>query len=196
MRGQSSFGRDALIVALVAVAGVLALAAIAHIIDPDMRAQVAPFITAGGVIAAVGLYYVKEASERRRRTLEAVERQLYDADLRNAVSTVVTALRQRTYESDLEADRAGSHRDLTSLIINYVATCCEGARRGMYDRGMMRELLAPIVQLLIDHVLVEREEMPTRRFLPSVRDLNHMRDIFAAEFELAWTRSAWRRYRN
>ncbi len=66
----------------------------------------------------------------------------------------------------------------------------------MYDRGMMRELLAPIVQLLIDHVLVEREEMPTRRFLPSVRDLNHMRDIFAAEFELAWTRSAWRRYRN
>lgn len=195
MRGHASFGRDAITVAVAAAVGVLALSFLAHIIDLDLRTQVAPVITAGGVIAAVGLFYVKEASDRRRRTLEAFERQLYDSDLRGAVSTVVTALRQRTYESDLEPDRPGSHRDLTSFIINYVEACCEGARRGMYDREMMQELPAPIVKLLIDNFLVERDGMPTRRFLDVVRNLEHTRDVFAPEFELAWSGSAWRSLR-
>ena len=191
MPRRASFGRDALVVAVAAGGGVVALSGIAHILDLDLKTQIAPVVTAGGVIAAVGLFYVKEASERRRKTLEAFEKQLYDKDLRAAVSTVITAIRQHGYEPDTEPDRPGSHRDLTSFIINYVESCCEGAQRGMYDRAMIRELLAPLVEVLIAHFLVERDGMPTRRFLAELPRLDHLRDVFAPEFTRAWTRLTW-----
>ena len=152
----------------------------------NMVPGVAPAVTAAGVAVALGVFIAKEYADRRRKTLEALEKQLYDKDLRTAIAKVVTALETGTYEPDDAPPKTGSLRDDTSFIINYVETCCEGAECWVYDRTLLRNLLKPfVVDLLIRHFLVDRPGMASRKFLPELPRLTAMQATFAAEFAAA-----------
>ena len=149
-------------------------------------------ITVAGVAGAFIIFYFKEKSDRRRKTLQAYEKQLYDKDLRTAVSTISTALGNGTHESDSEPRSVGSHRDQTSSLLNYLEFCCAGANRGLYERALFRELMEPLAQMLIENFLVEPRSGTLRsgRFLAYRKPLDNMAAIFSDIFEKAARRDS------
>ena len=174
------------IIVLSCGAAVLGISEIARLIGLDLRTEVAPVVTAGGVIGAVVLFALREHSERRRATLEAYEKQLYDKDLRVAISTVVTALDSRTYERDDEPAKVGSHRDQTTMILNYLEVSCEGVQCNLSDRRLFRLLMQPLARRLVHAFLLDVAagdgERPTRKFLPKSHEFTAIRAVFPELF--------------
>jgi hypothetical protein len=109
----------------------------------------------------------KERSERRRKTLEAYEKQFLDKTLREAIHSLRLAVAEGRY-AETTAAAPESHLGLTTLLLNYLETCCADARHGLYDRDLLREFLGPLAQFMVENFLVApcRGRLPTEVFLP------------------------------
>ena len=83
-------GRASSLLIVACVLAVIAATAGASFREHNLRTNIAPAFTAAGVVAAAVIFFLKEASDRRRKTLEAYEKQLYDRDLRTAFSAIST----------------------------------------------------------------------------------------------------------
>lgn len=152
---------------LAAAIWVLALMALATAAGFDLRTQVAPVGAALSLVLGLTLYLSKERSERRRKTLEAYEKQFLDKTLREAIHSLRLAVAEGRY-AETTAAAPESHLGLTTLLLNYLETCCAGARHGLYDRDLLREFLGPLAQFMVENFLVApcRGRLPTEVFLP------------------------------
>jgi len=149
--------------------------------------DLAPLITAAGVIGAVVIFGWKEASERRRKTMDAYEKLLYDKELQTAFSAVTIALGTGKYPLDSEDPRVGSIRDDTWRLINYLEVICSGVKHGLYDYHLVREFFEDLAESLIESFLVKPAsgQMPSERFLKKAsldEYLPEMKHVFADYF--------------
>ncbi len=177
-------GRASSLLIVACVLAVIAATAGASFREHNLRTNIAPAFTAAGVVAAAVIFFLKEASDRRRKTLEAYEKQLYDRDLRTAFSAISTALDTGTYELDSEDERVGSHRDQTSMLLNYLEVCCAGVERNLYERALFRDLMRPLAETLIEGFLVKLKNgiLASKRFLGSGESFVNMRAVFSDVF--------------
>lgn len=154
-------------VGVLGVVWVLAGSTLAIAAGLDLQRQVAPVGAALSLVLALTLYLSRERSERRRKTLEAAEAQFLDQTLREAIHRLRIAVAEGSYR-EAGAEAPGSDFALTALILNYLETCCAGARRGLYDAALVQEFLGPLAQFMIEHFLVAPRagDLPTRAFLP------------------------------
>ena len=179
-------GRGSVVPVLACVAAVVAVSGVVHLERWNVREEVAPVLTAAGVAGASVIYFLKEAADKRRKTLETFERLLYDRDPRIAWSSVRTAIDRGTFEADSAEEAVGSHRDRTSLLVNYLDVTGAGVRKGLYDRALFREFMKPLVQTLIESFLVRPSDgnLPSELFLEHRAELPNIeavfRDLFAA----------------
>jgi len=108
-----------------------------------------PLATAAGALVAAIAIAINGWRERRRKTLEACEKLVFDKELRSLVSLVYTAIENNRYERDTAERKAGSDRDDTSTIINVVETVALGVNLGMYDEEVARAYLTVYVRDLL-----------------------------------------------
>jgi hypothetical protein len=146
---------------------------------PLQLADLAPLVTAVGVAVAAATLVINGLRERRRKTLEACEKLLFDKELRSAISRITYAIRSGAYQSDDDpTNEVGSDRDLTTTIINVIESICLGVSSGLYDRRIARQFLTLYVDLLGRHFLDPRSsELVSRRFLGA--ELPEMRKVFS-----------------
>jgi len=142
-------------------------------------ADFAPLITAVGVAVAAATLVVNGLRERRRKTLEACEKLLFDKELRHAITKITYDVRDGTYPPDEDStNEVGSDRDLTATVMNVIESIYLGVSAGLYDRAIVREFLAVYVDLLKRHFLdPSSSELVTERFLGA--ELPQMRKTFA-----------------
>jgi hypothetical protein len=108
-----------------------------------------PIATAVGVFLAAIALYINGWRERRRKTLEACEKLVFDKELRAHLSVVVTAIKDATYEADDAPRKVGSERDSTTTIINVIETIALGVNHHMYDEEIARLYLTVYVENLL-----------------------------------------------
>jgi hypothetical protein len=185
-------GRGSTILVVACVAAVLLVGIVTHALHLDARTEVAPLLTAASVAGAAVLFFMKERSDRLRKTLDVYEKLLYDRDLRTAFSSVSTALENGAYESDTEPEKVGSLRDQTSHLLNYLEVSCTGVEQGLYDRGLFRELLDALAEMVIANFLVEPQAgvMPSRKFLQESAGPENIAAVFADKFDAARKRAS------
>jgi len=145
----------------------------------ESLANYGPIATAAGALVAAIAIAINGWRERRRKTLEACEKLVFDKDLRSFVSLVYTAVANGTYERDTAERRAGSDRDDTSTIINVVETVAMGVNLGMYDEEVARAYLTVYVKdLLAPYFLDPRSSrLASTAFLAI--EVREMRKLFA-----------------
>ncbi len=163
-----------------------------------LREEVAPIGAALSLVLALTLYLSRERSERRRKTLEAYEKQYLDPTLREAIQAIRLAVAEGSYSETAAAD-GDSHLARTTLLLNYLETCCAGARRGLYDPDLLGEFLGPLARFMIENFLVRPRSgrLPTEVFLPlglgaegvapaeAVAPFPNLRAVFPARFAAA-----------
>jgi hypothetical protein len=142
-------------------------------------ADLAPLVTAVGVAVAAATLVINGLRERRRKTLEACEKLLFDKELRLAISRITYAIRSGTYPpDDADVNELGSDRDLTTTIINVVESICLGVSSGLYDRKIAQQFLTIYVDLLSRHFLDPKsDQLVSRQFLGAA--LPELRKVFA-----------------
>jgi hypothetical protein len=168
---------------------VLGLAAAATAAGLSLRDHVAPIGVGLSLVLALALYVSKERSERRRKTLEAYEIQILDSDLRDAVYLLRYAISQGTY-APVATPTLPSDVAATTLLLNYLETCCAGAQRGLYDRELMREFQRPLASFMIESFLVmpQAGRLATEAFLapgPAATPYSNLRQVFPEVFAAA-----------
>jgi hypothetical protein len=164
---------------------VLAAVALARVFSLSLRDDVAPVAAALGVVVAFVLYRAKEASERRRKSLEICEKQYLDKELREAVATIRDAVGYGGFD---EAALLRRNVTLATLLLNYCESCCAGVVRGLYDRAVMREFLGPLARYLVASFLHAPAgavlASPVFRDLPAEpeRPFGNLRRVFPEAF--------------
>jgi hypothetical protein len=129
-----------------------------------------PMVTSSGAVVALVVFLWKEASERRRKTMEAYEKLILGPDLGSALEKIRTAIRNGSYADD------DSMRYDTWRLINYIETICAGAQSGLYDDYLVGDFFEDIAYFLIEYFLVESKTKPmlSKAFLISQYPDNYL----------------------
>lgn len=150
----------------------VALLAAARYLGINLRDELAPAATAAGVIVAVFVFFARELLERRRKTLEACEKLLYDKELRTAWFRVSNAVKDRDFQPDADTSHSeDSDRAKVYTLLTVIEGICAAVVNNSYDRSVAQDRLKLHVDLLVNQFLapplIGDVYVPTRQFLLS-----------------------------
>lgn len=143
--------------------------------------DVAPLFTAGGVAVAAFSLVWNGRRERRRKTLEACEKFVFDSHLRDALDRVVLAVNHDAFTPDtLARTEVDTLRASVSALLNALETICLGVNTRLYSRDIATRYLKVYVTFFAEHFLVATSPRLVSRLYLSA-DLPETRRLFPRE---------------